>query len=444
MNLPDRSSDRQRQRHAVRRSRWSNSARAVLLCAAITAGVSALAPASASWLSASTGKSGGAAADEVAPHRRPVKTIAPERLIVKTAQGEALVPMFVSRDWKVAQPGVKRAVIVVHGRLRNADAYFATAQTVAAAAGDAGKDALIIAPQFLATADFARHDLPPKHARWGAETWLGGEPAKAPFGISSFEVFDTLVARLADRKLFPNLERIVIVGHSGGAQVVQRYAVVGRAEEMISAAGLVATPDSADAPVVGNSIRMRYVVANPSSYLYMDDTRPLPTERCSQFNRWRYGFVDPALYARADRPDNYEKRYLARRVIYLNGGADNDPNHSALDKSCMAETQGGNRLARGAAYFAHLQKRSTQRSLPLHHVRIEVPGIAHDPKGMFGSKCGLAALFDTPGCDALPTVAAVPAPAHATAHETKAATHAAPAVPTPPATTREAAKPARL
>jgi pimeloyl-ACP methyl ester carboxylesterase len=287
----------------------------------------------------------------------------------------------------------------------------------------------VIAPQFLAIADFARHDLPAKHARWGAEAWLGGEPARAPFGLSSFDVFDALVARLADRKLYPNLERIVIVGHSGGAQVVQRYAVVGRADEMIAAAGLHAAADGTDvhataaaAPgaAAGNTIRLRYVVANPSSYVYMDDTRPQSTERCSEYNHWRYGFVDPTLYARADRPDNYEKRYLARRVIYLNGGADNDPNHSALDKSCMAEAQGAHRLQRGAAYFAHVQKRAAQRNLTLHHVRIEVPGIAHDPRGMLNSKCGLAALFDTAGCEALPALAASAAEGQ---HAAKSAAH---------------------
>jgi len=238
-------------------------------------------------------------------------------------------------------------------------------------------------------------------------------------------VFDALVARLSDRTLFPNLERIVVVGHSGGAQVVQRYAVVGRAEDMIAAAGLKPVADTADAQVTPNTIRVRYVVANPSSYLYMDESRPVAPERCSQFNHWRYGFVDPTLYARADRADNYEKRYLARRVIYMNGGADNDPNHSALDKSCMAESQGANRLARGVAYFSHIQKRTTLRSLPLHHVRIEVPGVGHDPKGMFGSKCGQSALFDAAGCDALPPVAlaapVMPAASPKAEHEAKAA-----------------------
>jgi hypothetical protein len=367
----------------------------------------------AGWLGAAV------AADENAPHRRPVKVIAPERIKIKTAQGEALVPMFSSGNIDKANSGVKRAVIVVHGRLRDADKYFDLAMR-AAGASSATADTLIIAPQFLSTADAARHNLDNSLARWNTEAWLGGEAAKAPFALSSFEVIDGIIAKLADRSHFPNLERIVLAGHSGGAQIIQRYAVVGRADQVLAKAGLQPYADGMDPGVAKNTaMRMRFVVANPSSYLYFDATRPKPVERCVEVDRWRYGINEPVSYVQGDMK-SIEQRYLTRRVIYLLGGADTDPNHSALDKTCMAEAQGVNRLERGNNYFAHVSKRAKTQSLTLRHTRVEVPGVAHDADRMFNSICGKSALFDAPGCEmklgesmTAPTILPVNAAAHA-------------------------------
>lgn len=346
----------------------------------------------ASWLGQA------AAMDETAPQRRPVKTIAPERLKIKTALGEALVPAYMSCDVSKVQSQVKRAVIMVHGRLRDADKYFDLSMH-AAKSSNALSDTLIIAPQILTTADSARHDLAPNVARWKSEAWLGGDVGKAPFAVSSFEVLDGIVALLSDRTRFPNLERIVIAAHSGGAQFVQRYAVVGRADQVITAAGLQPNVDGADVSVGNHNVmRVRYVVANPSSYVYFDATRPRPVDKCADYDHWRYGLIDPVAYVRGDNKA-LEQRYLTRRVIYLSGGNDVDPNHSALDKSCMGEAQGVNRLERSVNYFAHVQKRAKFQSVVLRHTRVEVPGVAHDADRMYNSLCGMAALFDAPGCE---------------------------------------------
>ena len=338
------------------------------------------------------------AADENAPHRRPVKVIAPERIKIKTALGEALIPAYTSCNIEKPNADIKRAVIVVHGRLRDADKYFDLTLR-AAKASSAASDTVVIAPQFLSTADAARHNVDPNFARWNTEAWLGGEGAKGPFPLSSFEVIDALVAKLADRAHFPNLERIVIAAHSGGAQIVQRYAVVGRADQVLAKAGLQPYADGMeDATAKATAMRVRYVVANPSSYLYFDATRPRPNDRCAEVDRWRYGVNEPVAYVQGDMKA-IEQRYLTRRVIYLLGGADVDPNHPAIDKTCMAEAQGINRLERGNAYFAHVTKRAKLQNIALRHTRIEVPGVAHDADLMFNSVCGKAAMFDAPGCD---------------------------------------------
>jgi len=355
------------------------------------------------------------ALDENAPQRRPVKAVAPDRLKVKTAGGDATIPLHSSVDLSKTHPDIKRALIVLHGRLRDADRYFDLAQRATGASG-ATADTVVIAPQMLSSADAARHDVAASVPRWKGDGWMGGEPAKAPMTMSSFEVIDAVMAQLVDRARFPKLERIVIAGHSGGAQFVQRYAVVGRADQVLTAAGLQPFIDGSNDTAVGAApvMRVRYVIANPSSYVYFDSARPVPVTQCRDADHWRYGMNDFVPYVTQQAATTkgtsanagvgglavaLERRYLGRRVIYLSGGNDVDPNHSALDKSCMAQAQGANRMDRSRNYFAHVQKHAAQQAVSLRHSRAEVPGVAHDADRMFNSACGRAALFDVPGCE---------------------------------------------
>ena len=45
--------------------------------------------------------------------------------------------------------------------------------------------------------------------------WEGGDPAEGPTDASSFDALDAILARLADKRLFPALRAVVIAGHSG-------------------------------------------------------------------------------------------------------------------------------------------------------------------------------------------------------------------------------------
>ena len=266
------------------------------------------------------------------PSHRPVKVVADQAITVTTPAGQGVLPLYVSRDWRQPQPDVTRAVLVIHGILRNADVYWRSAQKAAEAGGPAAATAIMIVPQFLADQDIGGRDLPPDRLHWHQDDWMGGAPADGPASLSSFDALDAIIARLEDRRLFPHLQEIVVAGHSGGAQVVQRYAVLGRPS---STPGLV----------------LRYVVANPSSYAYFDAQRPGPTADCPNFNTWKYGLQDLPPYSPGIAPGALESRYVARRVTYLLGQDDTNPNHPVLDKSCAGEAEGPYRLARGARVF---------------------------------------------------------------------------------------------
>jgi hypothetical protein len=317
-------------------------------------------------------------------HMKPVATIAGAHLTLDTPAGRAQFPLYLSRDWGVPQPGVTRAVIVIHGRLRNADTYFRTAQKARDAAHADADATLLIAPQFLAALDTRAHDAPTDLLRWKGDAWMGGEAALAPLPLSSFDVLDAIVARLADRTLFPDLRHVVFAGHSGGAQVVQRYAVAARHLDRLTNEG----------------IDVRFVVASPSTYAYFDATRPnaqgvaapFDASQCPDFNQWKYGMDGRPPYLDDRSPAQLEAAYAARRIDYLVGGADDDPQQRALDTTCAAEAQGPQRVARAHAYYRYMQTRHPDSLPQTFHI---VPGVGHDGAKMLTSACALSAMFDT-------------------------------------------------
>ncbi|MFP3540410.1 alpha/beta hydrolase [Pseudomonas protegens] len=300
-----------------------------------------------------------------------VKVISPQRLPLEGGQ----LALGLSQDWRQPLPGVERALIIVHGRLRNAQTYLHSGQS---AAGQAGQSTttLVIAPQFLNQGDIARHQLPDALLRWKGNGWMAGEPSVSPQAISSYAVLDAILQRLEDRKRFPALKEVVIAGHSGGAQVVQRYALSTGSHPELEKAG----------------IGLRYVIANPSSYAYFDAWRPVAFEpaSCPGFNDWKYGLNRLPAYAGGHSPAQLEQGYVTRDITYLLGQQDTDPNHPALDKSCAAETQGAYRLIRGHNYFDYLVRRHPQGLLQR---LVEVPGVGHDGDRMFTSPEGQAAVF---------------------------------------------------
>ncbi|RDS89650.1 alpha/beta hydrolase [Pseudomonas fluorescens] len=299
-----------------------------------------------------------------------VKVVSPERFHLEAGD----LSLGLSQDWRQPLPDVTRALIIVHGRLRNAQTYLQSGMDAAEHAG-VGPTTLVIAPQFLNGADVKRNHLGNQLLRWKGNDWMAGDASTGPGQISSFGALDQIVKHLGNRTLFPALKEIVVAGHSGGGQVVQRFALTGHAHPTLQTEG----------------IRLRYVVANPSSYAYFSPQRPVKfdTTSCPGFNTWKYGMQHLPAYANGQSAEQLEQAYVSRTITYLLGQQDTDPNHPALDKSCEAETQGAYRLIRGHNYFDYLKQRHPQ----LRQTLVEVPGVGHDGDGMFTSPEGQKVLF---------------------------------------------------
>lgn len=296
-----------------------------------------------------------------------VKDISPGRLDLGV--GELAVGV------SQTSPQIQRVLIILHGRLRNAETYRQSAEKAAREAGQSATT-LVIAPQFLNEADIARHDLPDKVLRWRGNEWMAGDLSTAPEALSSYAVLDRLLTRLSNRLEYPTLKEVVIAGHSGGAQVVQRFAMMGEDQPALRQAG----------------VKVRYVIANPSSYAYFDKQRAVAVDpaKCPTFNDWKYGLNHLPSYAKGQTAKTLEQRYIERDITYLLGELDTNAAQPALDKTCAALAQGPSRKERGLNYFKYLTQRHPH---DLNQHLVEVPGVGHNGDKMFTSPEGLDALF---------------------------------------------------
>ena len=194
--------------------------------------------------------------------------------------------------------------------------------------------------------------------------------------LSSFEVIDRLIDVAI--KLNPVIRRIIILGHSAGGQFIVRYAAINSRYELLEQQG----------------ISIRYVVANSSSYPYLDQTRfhfnsqeqilinsPEELVNCPSYNKYKYGLEELYGYAETLSPQIIRTRLLTRSVMFLLGTADTDRDWG-LDKSCEADVQGKNRFERGLLYEHHL--RSFVKSSPKsQHIWFEIPEVGHEATEVF-------------------------------------------------------------
>lgn len=272
---------------------------------------------------------------------------------------------------------VTRAIVVIHGSGRNPDDYFRRMlDAVSGATRDAG--ILVIAPHFQTGDD----DPDPSELTWSSGGWKRGHLSRprpqASERISSYGAVDRLIGTLADTLLYPKLETVVVTGHSAGGQYTHRFAATSPAEER--------------APW----LRFRYIVLNPSTYLYPGPERPtgeggfaVPDRSgCPSYNEWHYGLEDRNTYARRLNDEGIRSRLLERDVVYMVGTA--DTLDAQLDMSCGAMLQGRHRYDRALNLLAYLSAHHPGHGQPLH----EVQGVGHSSSGMYRSDAGRRALLE--------------------------------------------------
>lgn len=279
-------------------------------------------------------------------------------------------------------PEVEQAVIILHGVRRNPQEYFHIGQQILAAEHWADNQTLLLAPGFFTARDNPNAANVPLWDR----RWMQGSPSvQGRAGITPLQALDSLLTWLGNGERYPRLKRILLIGHSAGAQLLQRYAVFGGAEQRLAS----------------RRIEVRYVISSPSSYLYFDNRRPSGTgfdeatvAHCPEVNHYRYGLegVPGYLATQPIAAHALFEQYASKHITYLVGAADNDPGHRLLDKTCAAEAQGSSRLDRQRHFLAYERLLGRQWHASLVRAQAEVPGVGHSAEALYASPVTLKLL----------------------------------------------------
>ena len=304
-----------------------------------------------------------------------------ERLPVGARGGHLLV--YRTHPLTSVNSSVRRAMIIVHGATRNADHYFATGVAAAVLAG-AQPDAIVISPRFAVNNGRTSKDpLSEGEISWESKTgWAGGGEAQGQPDLSTYDAMDALLRALANRQNFPNLALIVVSGHSAGGQFTSRYAALNQVHEALG-------------------VPVRYVVANPSTMLYLDELRPArdgqggfrpyaDRENCTTFDDYKFGLQKRTGYAARLTAEKIRAQMAARPVTYLAGELDTLP-IAGFDSSCPAMAQGPDRFSRAKSYFAHVTQRHNAK-----HEFVPVPLCGHNNRCIWTADVALPLLFPRP------------------------------------------------
>ncbi|MCK4413204.1 MAG: right-handed parallel beta-helix repeat-containing protein [Candidatus Eisenbacteria sp.] len=313
------------------------------------------------------------------------------------------IPYYRNHELGDPPAGITRAVIMVHGTSRNADDYYDALVTSAEIAGAEGYS-LLLAPQFLTEADIDSFSLGDDVLYWknwwtyttseNDSCWKYGGLSQSttahsrPHKISSFAVMDTILYRLA--LLNTELDTVVIAGHSAGGMFTHRYAAGNRMEQTLNAWG----------------IEVKYVVANPSSYVYLDGQRRIPgtvdefqiptstaddPDYDSWYNRYPYGLGDlnRDQYMNNVGATQIRAQFPQRHITYLLGEL--DVLSANLDDAAPAMMEGRHRRERGRIYYNYLIHKGWNAFGDRRQAFIQ--GSGHDKDDMYNSVCGVFALF---------------------------------------------------
>lgn len=322
---------------------------------------------------------------------------------VTIAGGPSRSMIYRTYSLDTANPQITRALIMIHGTNRDADNYYRNA-LASAFLGGALEDTVVIAPRIASHDRGCNDNLAPNEVSYscGGDSWRSGGTSTTNDKITSFDFIDEVLRKLASRKAFPNLKHIVVAGHSAGGQFVNRYEMANQIHETLG-------------------VPVSYVVANPSSYAYPDNTRPtaadwpvsagapgyFPTaenpraaatpgpvfrpfgdgRNCTTYDQWPYGFEHRSGYTARLTDDQLKKQLASRPTTYLVGELDILP-LGGFDSSCAAMAQGPTRLARGIAFAKFVSSK-----LDAKVEATIVPECGHNARCMFTDEKSLPILF---------------------------------------------------
>lgn len=301
-------------------------------------------------------------------------------------RGGAIQPAYITANYQPAN--IKRGIIVFPGKPRDSWKYtnlVRNALTVQAGLfpewGVSPDSVVIVGPAWLNNNDQTAGAVQGNELVFHGTQWQSGGNSKAPTSlnssITSYEAVDKFMDILFDKAQFPNLNQVVVVGHSMGGQMVQRYALLKKTKKYDQ--------------------NVRFWAGNPGSYAWLTDDRPYQNASCTNnMTAWHYGIggnqTKVSKYARKDVLANRQAvvdRYLARKFHLALGLLDN----GAGDTHCQARVQGGNHLDRGSQFALQLNSIPQPNAWPANFTLDYMVGVSHQDYAMLSSNSSLQRIF---------------------------------------------------
>jgi hypothetical protein len=337
-----------------------------------------------------------------------IKDPSGQHTCVDDAAGDLSLLTFQSLNTTGGRPDyadIRRAVIVIHGARNDPWNYHAamiqalqlvedteiTLDTVAITApyypndDDAGTGF-----PYNADGTTPEEKYPSPALVWYNDEWSGGANNEWPPDtrtVSSFDTLDQIIQWYANKDIFPNINQIIVSGHSMGGQMVNRFAAVGKTGAQLG----IDTPVS-------------YWIGDPNSLIWFSTTRPLSTGKCaSEYDDYREGFTNYDTYGSdfstpmtyntdlvaAGRTALYEN-YKNRTIAYaraLKDKGDYNP-----DNECAQYTTGAERNERFFEFIQHFPVSCPDPTGPCQTV--DLVNSTHDAPTMFQDVSGRARLFE--------------------------------------------------
>ena len=269
---------------------------------------------------------------------------------------------------------LEKAVIVVHGASFNPDDYYGYLTSTLEALGVSEKTVLI-AP------DFKQNAVSSNDLYWSSLGYRDGKASSGTTKISSFEVLDIIINRLADKNFFPALNEIIITGQSSGGRFLHTYAAGNRSESSHS------------------DIHFEYIVSE-SQYFYYPTNERIDEQtnslyvpsNCNGLNIWPFGYQLAPDYVGVLDKASFDDRFVNRSITYLLGnGTGTDSELNTTD--CEAILSGSSRYLRGENMYLYMGLKYPNHN----HKKTIAQGVSHNGSAIYTSpefKSLLTQLFN--------------------------------------------------
>ncbi len=314
----------------------------------------------------------------------------PQPRLKVQSRNDCYIPYISNHQLHQRNSDIRRVILAIHSSSHDAIAVYNSCIELINSNNNLKRSTLVIAPQFLRekhVGDSTDSNL----LFWKSSPFWGSsvsttKSADKDLRISAYSILTQIISDICSKKTFPNVQKLTILGHSAGGQLVNRFAAGNTVEfDVVRPAG----------------IRCRYVVMNPSSYLYFSAKRsvngsvrnfsippPEVIEKYPGYNNYGYGLDKLYSYHRKEglTAEKIRQMYPQRNVVYLLGEKDRYAD-SSMSVHPHAILEGKNRLERGRIYYGHLIDefgpaiKNTQRM-------VIIPKVGHSGRKMILSKRG--------------------------------------------------------